>query len=831
MEKRFIFGSLEKWNLNKGTNEENYWNSIVFITETGNDKKGTMIYTHGAYFEMSNQSDVIDIIRGHLKEGKKINFTGTPETGLTINVDYVESVEGTCVREEDGSYNYSDNGVDGYQLVEARAVAGALTEPFKLSLAVNGKKGQFTQHFKTLNGDDVTFASAIIEAGDGLAIATTEGGLKLSADLSKLKEGLNYAGKENNPVVVDNTNREIYHTETGEITATEATLSGDATKTFTIPSYEFDAYGHVSGKTNTAVTLPETAFKDTTYSAGTGLKLDGTTFNHTNVVEGVSLVNAEMAKQSPTSTTPSFTFKTYAYDDQGHILGSKDATVELPATAFSDNNTEYTITTTTGTATNSVDVNLINSDTDNVSSKVAIKGGNNVTVSQDGNGVITVSATADTILSGLNLSDEAVENQYVSEVDQTNGQIAVTRATLPVYGINDTTVDGIKLSLTDGKVGLVDAGLAADLTSKNITVTKKGEEGADSFVYEIKQGGVLIGTINHPADMVVESGSVIIAPDGAYAGEKVVRLELANTDSHVDILVSDLAHVYTEGNGIDISESDVISVKLHEGEKYLAFDDDKCLVSTGIDTAISGKIDELNSTKTGSQNNVSVTVTQEKGLITSVSVTDASASKEEFDELKAEVEENAEVTAQALVELDSRIDTIEETIENLDFGVTSVQATTSSAHVTVAPTAATDGAVTVSVDVASVDATDKATFVAKGLATDAYVDEEITVAITALDATATGAVTANADENKINVATGVTITQTDGKLDAAVTVAETSVYTTEYIDSKFTAVETAGEVKLESTAGNYVFTEEKAGYVTAKNMADIMNEAWAWGTI
>jgi hypothetical protein len=62
MEKRFIFGSLEKWNgeyvngvySSRGTNEENYWNSIVFITETGNNKKGTMIYTHGAYFEMSN---------------------------------------------------------------------------------------------------------------------------------------------------------------------------------------------------------------------------------------------------------------------------------------------------------------------------------------------------------------------------------------------------------------------------------------------------------------------------------------------------------------------------------------------------------------------------------------------------------------------------------------------------------------------------------------------------------------------------------------------------------------------------------------------------------
>jgi hypothetical protein len=155
-------------------------------------------------------------------------------------------VEGTCIREEDGYYDYNTDGVNGYQLVEARAVAGALTEPFKLSLAVDGKKGQFTQHFKTLNGDDVTFASAIIEAGDGLTIEQTTEGLKLSADLSNLKEGLDYEGKENNPVVVDNTNREIYHAAAAVTRTTDGdTLSTD-NKSFDVETYTFDEYGHVT---------------------------------------------------------------------------------------------------------------------------------------------------------------------------------------------------------------------------------------------------------------------------------------------------------------------------------------------------------------------------------------------------------------------------------------------------------------------------------------------------------------------------------------------------------------------------------------------------------
>ena len=72
--------------------------------------------------------------------------------------------------------------------------------------------------------------------------------------------------------------------------------------------------------------------------------------------------------------------------------------------------------------------------------------------------------------------------------------------------------------------------------------------------YEIFQGGNSIGKIDIPKDLVVTSGQVI-----EKEGAKYLSLKIANQDAPVDIAVADLAHVYTQGNGIEISSGDVVS--------------------------------------------------------------------------------------------------------------------------------------------------------------------------------------------------------------------------------------------------------------------------------
>lgn len=146
---------------------------------------------------------------------------------------------------------------------------------------------------------------------------------------------------------------------------------------------------------------------------------------------------------------------------------------------------------------------------------------------------------------------------------------------VPVLGVSDETVTGLKLELGDDKnIKLVDDGLATTLSGKNVTVQKKEGTTDDQCVYEILQGGVVIGTINHPKEMVVTAGEVIVASDeeGLTVGEKYLKLTIANQEAPVYIAVKDLVDVYTEGAGIAISDTNVVSVKLAETQGNVTLD-------------------------------------------------------------------------------------------------------------------------------------------------------------------------------------------------------------------------------------------------------------------
>lgn len=647
--KRFISGTSAQWFANEEQNKSTYANSIVFIKNNTDPTKGDMIFAQGAYFEMNNTADVENIIKNFL-EGK-----GTGNINVEVDTDGNLTISETSIASLSGKK-------DSTELVQAKAVAGALTTPISLVLtpSEDATVYTFSETFTTLNGDTTEAVTAVFKEGDYIDL-TNDNGLKISVDKASLatdlKTDLDY--NSGNVITVNAEDRTINHN----------------------------------------------AVAETTKSTGTAINL--------------------------TSGSKSFDIKSYGFDTYGHIASETTTTVTLPETAFSDNNTEYAITTTTGTATNSVDVNLVNSETDNVSSKVAIKGGDNVTVSQDGNGVITVAATADTILSGLNLSDTAVANKYVSEVDQTNGQITVTRETLPVYGVDDTTVDGLKLSLTDGKVGLVDDGLNANLTSKNVTL-ETAATATEGYLktYVLKQGTKEIGKIDLPKELVVTGGEVITAEEDnaelkLVKGEKYLKLTIANQTTPVYIAVKDLVDVYTSGNGITVSDSNEISVKLHDDDKYLGFDDDKCLVT---------KVGELHvmdvEDSAGSNTYHSGAVVKTSGLAT--------------------------------------VENVANIINGLDSDV------------------------------------------------DARVYNE------------QGTGLAEFAEGEIAVVTGVT--QYNGRITS---VDSAAVVTKTYVDNAIEdATPATGTVSLTNgEKGSYVFAEEVAGYVTAENMAAIMNEAWSWGTI
>ena len=122
---------------------------------------------------------------------------------------------------------------------------------------------------------------------------------------------------------------------------TTAKLSADASSTtaaswgttslVTGVDIKRDDKGHVVGIAVDSIKMPSNP--DTKYSAGTGLSLSGTTFNHSNsVTAGTASGSTGTLSHGSTLTIPSIT-----YDAQGHITGTSTTTCTLPG----DNNTTY----------------------------------------------------------------------------------------------------------------------------------------------------------------------------------------------------------------------------------------------------------------------------------------------------------------------------------------------------------------------------------------------------------------------------------------------------------------------------------------------------------
>lgn len=113
-------------------------------------------------------------------------------------------------------------------------------------------------------------------------------------------------------------NRTISHADTSSVT----NLIANGRKYVT--GLTFDEFGHVTGITTGTETVV-----DTTYSAGTGLSLSGTTFNHSNSI------TAKTAFSQNATLAPGYagTFKVYEpkYDAQGHITGVREATITMPS--------------------------------------------------------------------------------------------------------------------------------------------------------------------------------------------------------------------------------------------------------------------------------------------------------------------------------------------------------------------------------------------------------------------------------------------------------------------------------------------------------------------
>lgn len=240
----------------------------------------------------------------------------------------------------------------------------------------------------------------------------------------------------------------------------------------------------------------------------------------------------------------------------------------------------------------------------------------------DSNTIKGAKKYAEAQIEGLDVEDAAVKGEYVSSVSETNGKIAVTRAALPT--VAEIKSEGQAIVAVKEDKGVISA-TAGDIAAAHVTIADAAghfiagtveaaleelysQAGAGSKVtveeatstednvlkvYSVKQGGEEVGKINIPKDLVVTSGSVVkgnwegdsFTPSEAGTGT-ALKLVIANQEAPVYINTLDLVKDHTAGDGIAISDTNVVSVKRDtNSEDFLTVSADGVKVS-GVQDAI-----------------------------------------------------------------------------------------------------------------------------------------------------------------------------------------------------------------------------------------------------
>ena len=222
----------------------------------------------------------------------------------------------------------------------------------------------------------------------------------------------------------------------------------------------------------------------------------------------------------------------------------------------------------------------------------------------------------------LDFTDAAVENEYVSSVSETDGKITVSRTAIPIVGVTDTKendkfVTSIKLEgniVKAERAQITSSQVSREATTSITGVTVEAalkevkdrsivslssttpSDGTSSVLkkYTLTQNGETIGDIDIPKDLVVTSGSVV---KGTWSGNvftevesgngTALKLVIANQKEPVYINTLDLVKDHVGGNGILISDTNEISIKIADGNEgnFLKLDAGG-LKLEGVDAAI-----------------------------------------------------------------------------------------------------------------------------------------------------------------------------------------------------------------------------------------------------
>ncbi len=202
-------------------------------------------------------------------------------------------------------------------------------------------------------------------------------------------------------------------------------------------------------------------------------------------------------------------------------------------------------------------------------------------------------ADREAAIQDLKLDKVGADGQVITAISQSNGIVSATAATLSADNVAFTSSDAafkssnVKDALDtlytrsgDGSKVVIDSGTTTEGYSKTYTFT---------------QGGIEIGKIDIPKDLVVKSGSVVkgnwndgVFTENVSGSGTALKLVIANKEeTPIYINTLDLVKDHTAGNGIAISDTNEISVKkASDSEPFLTVGADGVKLS-GVTDAIS----------------------------------------------------------------------------------------------------------------------------------------------------------------------------------------------------------------------------------------------------
>ena len=199
-------------------------------------------------------------------------------------------------------------------------------------------------------------------------------------------------------------------------------------------------------------------------------------------------------------------------------------------------------------------------------------------------------------LDNLDLAQVGGTGKIITTISQTDGVVSAAAM--------DATANNISINTANFANTNVENALNTLYNRSNITVDETSGTGSTLKSYAIKQNGTTIGTINIPKDLVVQSGSVVSGTwNGSTFTENVsgtdnaLKLVIANQTTPIYIDIAKLIDVYTPGDGVNVSNTNEISLQLdNTTEGFLTLGQNGLKLSgvqDAIDTAMNGRLSNI----------------------------------------------------------------------------------------------------------------------------------------------------------------------------------------------------------------------------------------------